>query len=77
MPEGTHEGHHEQIDAITGVATTGHSWDDIQELNNPAAALVAVDLLCHHRLGDRLLHRLSGLAADLFLHQGRARVAVA
>jgi cytochrome c oxidase cbb3-type subunit 3 len=26
---------HEQVDAITGVATTGHSWDDIQELNNP------------------------------------------
>ena len=35
MPQGTHEGHHEQIDAISGVATTGHSWDDIQELNNP------------------------------------------
>jgi cytochrome c oxidase cbb3-type subunit 3 len=26
---------HEQVDAISGVATTGHSWDDIQELNNP------------------------------------------
>jgi cytochrome c oxidase cbb3-type subunit 3 len=26
---------HEQIDAITGVSTTGHTWDDIQELNNP------------------------------------------
>jgi cytochrome c oxidase cbb3-type subunit 3 len=26
---------HEQVDAVTGVATTGHSWDDIQELNNP------------------------------------------
>lgn len=26
---------HEQVDAITGVTTTGHSWDDIQELNNP------------------------------------------
>jgi cytochrome c oxidase cbb3-type subunit 3 len=26
---------HEQVDAITGVTTTGHSWDEIQELNNP------------------------------------------
>ncbi|MBF9197281.1 cytochrome-c oxidase, cbb3-type subunit III [Microvirga terrestris] len=26
---------HEQVDALTGIATTGHSWDDIQELNNP------------------------------------------
>ena len=35
MAHGTHEGHHEQVDAVTGVTTTGHSWDDIQELNNP------------------------------------------
>ncbi|WP_445502931.1 cytochrome-c oxidase, cbb3-type subunit III [Microvirga sp. G4-2] len=35
MAQGTHEGTHEQVDAVTGVATTGHSWDDIQELNNP------------------------------------------
>jgi len=35
MAHGTHKGTHEQVDAITGVATTGHSWDDIQELNNP------------------------------------------
>jgi cytochrome c oxidase cbb3-type subunit 3 len=26
---------HEQVDAVTGIATTGHSWDGIQELNNP------------------------------------------
>jgi cytochrome c oxidase cbb3-type subunit 3 len=26
---------HEQVDAVTGVTTTGHTWDDIQELNNP------------------------------------------
>jgi cytochrome c oxidase cbb3-type subunit 3 len=26
---------HEQVDAVTGVTTTGHAWDDIQELNNP------------------------------------------
>lgn len=26
---------HTDIDAFTGVATTGHSWDGIKELNNP------------------------------------------
>ena len=26
---------HEQVDAVTGVTTTGHTWDGIQELNNP------------------------------------------
>ncbi|WP_243373373.1 cytochrome-c oxidase, cbb3-type subunit III [Microvirga solisilvae] len=26
---------HGKVDAVTGVATTGHSWDDIEELNNP------------------------------------------
>ena len=23
------------VDAVTGIETTGHSWDDIRELNNP------------------------------------------
>ena len=35
MAQRAHEGTREQVDAVTGVATTGHSWDDIQELNNP------------------------------------------
>jgi cytochrome c oxidase cbb3-type subunit III len=35
MAQGTHDGHHEHVDAVSGVTTTGHSWDDIQELNNP------------------------------------------
>jgi cytochrome c oxidase cbb3-type subunit 3 len=35
MAQGTHDGHHERVDAVSGVTTTGHSWDDIQELNNP------------------------------------------
>ena len=26
---------HEEIDKVTGVATTGHEWDGIKELNNP------------------------------------------
>jgi len=26
---------HEEIDNVTGVATTGHEWDGIKELNNP------------------------------------------
>jgi cytochrome c oxidase, cbb3-type, subunit III len=26
---------HGPVDSVTGVTTTGHSWDEIQELNNP------------------------------------------
>jgi cytochrome c oxidase cbb3-type subunit 3 len=26
---------HQHVDAVTGTATTGHSWDDIKELNTP------------------------------------------
>ncbi len=52
------------IDEATGVSTTGHEWDGIKELNNPLSALVALDLLRHHPVGDRLHHRLSGLAAS-------------
>ena len=24
-----------EVDPVSGVTTTGHSWDDIRELNNP------------------------------------------
>ena len=44
-----------------------------QGAQQPAAALVAVDLLRHHRLGARLYDRLSGLAA-VNRDQGRARL---
>jgi cytochrome c oxidase cbb3-type subunit III len=27
--------HHQDIDAVSGTATTGHSWDGIKELNTP------------------------------------------
>ena len=65
------------VDAVTGTATTGHEWDGITRAEHAAAALVAVAVLRHHRLGDRLLDRLSGLAAGVSLHHGRARLAVA
>jgi hypothetical protein len=41
------------------------TWDGIKEFNKPLAALVAVDLLRHDRLGHRLHDRLPRLAADL------------
>lgn len=28
-------GNHKEIDEVTGIETTGHSWDGLQELNNP------------------------------------------
>ena len=39
-------------------ATTGHEWDGIKELEQAAAALVAVDLLRHDRLGACLRRSL-------------------
>jgi cytochrome c oxidase cbb3-type subunit 3 len=35
MADQTHHRAKVEIDAVTGVSTTGHSWDDIRELNNP------------------------------------------
>ena len=65
------------IDPITGTATTGHEWDGLRELNTPLAALVALAVLRHHRLGDRLLDRLSGLAIPDLHSQGLFRLAFA
>jgi hypothetical protein len=48
-----------RIDQPTGTETVGHEWDGIEELNTPAAALVAVDLLCDGRVRDRLCGGLS------------------
>ena len=62
---------------VTGTATTGHEWDGIHELNTPLPRWWLWTLLRHHRLGDRLLDRLSGLAADLRLHHGPVRLALA
>ena len=45
-----------------------------QGAQQAAAEVVGVDLLRHHRLGHRLLDRLSGLADAHRLHQGRARL---
>ena len=41
------------------VETTGHSLGRHRRVQQSAAALVGVDLLCLHRLGARLLDRLS------------------
>ena len=51
-----------EIDEVSGVETTGHEWDGIKDSEQPAAALVAVDLLCLHHLGLGLYRVLSGLA---------------
>ena len=45
-----------------------------QGAEQAAAEVVGVDLLRHHRLGHRLLDRLSGLADARRLHQGHARL---
>ena len=71
------DGAHPNIDAHTGTATTGHEWDGIKELNTPLPRWWLWTLLRLHRLGGRLLGRLSRLAAGLRLDRGLARLALA
>ena len=59
-----------QVDRVTGTATTGHDWDGIRELNTPLPRWWLWTVLRHHRLGGRLLGRLSGLAAADVLRKG-------
>ena len=61
-------------DSITGTPTTGHEWDGIKELNNALAALVAVDVLRHDRVGDRLFDCLSGVAIDQLCNDRPSRL---
>ena len=58
------------VDEVTGVETTGHVWDgDLMRAQQAATAMVALRLLCLHRLGIWLLARLSGLADADRLYQ--------
>ena len=64
-----------EIDAVTGVETTGHVWDgDLKELNKPLPRWWLYTFYAMHRLGLRLLDVLSGLADARRLHQGHARL---
>ncbi len=59
---------HHEIDAVTGTADHRPRMGRHPRAEHAAAALVAVDVLRHHRLVGRLLDRLSGLAAAVLLH---------
>lgn len=50
-----------EIDEVTGVETTGHEWDGLKELNNPAP-LVVVGVLHLYHLVYRVLGCLSVMA---------------
>ena len=50
------------IDEPTGTEFVGHEWDGIEELDTPHAALVAVDVLRHHRLVGCLCRALPRMA---------------
>ena len=60
------------VDAVTGTETTGHEWDGIRELNTPLPRWWLWLFYITHRLVDRILDRLSGLAAAHQQYAGRA-----
>ncbi len=61
-------------DAAEEAETTGHEWDGIHELNKPLPQMVALHVLRHHHLGDRLLAADAGVAVGRELYQGLARL---
>jgi len=61
-----------ETDVLTGTETTGHEWDGIKEAEHAPAQVVALHLLCDHRVGLRLFRALSGVAVPRRLHQGHA-----
>ena len=48
-----------EVDEVSGTETTGHEWDGIKELNTPLPRWWLGIFYATHRLGDRLLDRLS------------------
>ena len=67
----------QEIDVVTGTATTGHEWDGIKELNTPLPRWWVWVFYATIVWSVRLLDRLSGLAAGFELHQGRLRLLLA
>ena len=59
---------HSDIDHVSGRSTTGHEWDGIKELNTPLPRWWVITFYADHCLGDRLLDRVSGVAAALEPH---------
>ena len=66
-----------EVDAVSGVETTGHEWDGIKELNNPLPSWWLWTLLHHGDLGPALHGRLPGLADDHRRDERLARLLVA
>ena len=64
----------EHIDEVVGHLHHRPRVGWHQGAQQPTSALVGHDVLRHHRLGDRLHHRLSGMADADVGDQGRARL---
>ena len=64
----------EKLDHVTGIATTGHEWDGIRELNTPLPRWWLWLFYICIVWGIGYLYRLSGDPARLQLHQGVARL---
>ena len=62
------------VDAVTGVETTGHEWDGVKELNKPLPRwwLLTFYACIVWAIGYWVV--LSGMAHAERLHQGHARL---
>lgn len=62
------------IDPVTGIATTGHEWDGLRELNTPLPRWWLWLFYLTIVWVDRLLDRLPDLAAADNVHAGCVRL---
>ena len=79
---GARDEHKREIDAVTGVETTGHEWDGIKELNKPLPRWWLLHLLRHASSGRsatgssiRPGRRLTGYTKGMLGYSQRATVA--
>jgi cytochrome c oxidase cbb3-type subunit III len=74
--------HREEVDAVSGTATTGHQWDDIKELNTPLPRwwVITFYLTIIWAIGYWILYPawplLSSNTTGLLGYSSRANVAV-
>ena len=73
---------HKDVDAVSGIATTGHEWDDIKELNTPLPSwwVTIFYATIIWSIGYWVVYpawpTISGYTAGLFGYSSRGQVAI-